>query len=170
MDFAYSLGVLHHVPDTALAIKSLAKLLKPGAPLLLYLYYKFDNKPLWFKSLWKISDFVRRAISLLPHILKFFLSQIIALIVYWPLAKIACFANFIGLDTKNYPLNSYRNKSFYIMRTDALDRFGTRLEKRFTKKEIELMLLSAGLEKVKFRNEEPFWCVLSYRKEIIDEK
>ena len=37
-DFGYSLGVLHHVPDTAAAINSCVKLLKSGAPLLLYLY------------------------------------------------------------------------------------------------------------------------------------
>ena len=36
-DFGYSLGVLHHVPDTAAAISSCVTLLKPGAPLLLYL-------------------------------------------------------------------------------------------------------------------------------------
>jgi SAM-dependent methyltransferase len=38
-DFGYSLGVLHHLPDTAAAIRSCSELLKPGAPLLLYLYY-----------------------------------------------------------------------------------------------------------------------------------
>jgi len=47
-DFGYSLGVLHHVPDTAAAIRSCVTLLKPGAPLLLYLYYAFDNRPVWF--------------------------------------------------------------------------------------------------------------------------
>jgi SAM-dependent methyltransferase len=41
-DFGYSLGVLHHVPNTAAAIRSCTELLKPGAPLLLYLYYAFD--------------------------------------------------------------------------------------------------------------------------------
>ncbi|HEY0714932.1 MAG TPA: class I SAM-dependent methyltransferase, partial [Polyangia bacterium] len=35
MDFGYSLGVLHHVPDTAAAIQSCVRKLKPGAPLLL---------------------------------------------------------------------------------------------------------------------------------------
>ena len=38
-DFGYSLGVLHHVPNTQEAIKSCTKLLKPGAPLLIYIYY-----------------------------------------------------------------------------------------------------------------------------------
>jgi ubiquinone/menaquinone biosynthesis C-methylase UbiE len=36
-DFGNSLGGLHHVPNTAAAIRSCAALLKPGAPLLLYL-------------------------------------------------------------------------------------------------------------------------------------
>ena len=53
-DFGYSLGVLHHVPDTAAAIRSCAALLKPGAPLLLYLYYAFDNRPWWFRVLWRV--------------------------------------------------------------------------------------------------------------------
>ena len=39
MDFGYSLGVLHHVPDTAAALRSAVRPLKPGAPLLVYLYY-----------------------------------------------------------------------------------------------------------------------------------
>ena len=47
-DFGYSLGVLHHIPDTYSAICSCVALLKPGAPFLLYLYYNFDNRPYWF--------------------------------------------------------------------------------------------------------------------------
>lgn len=43
LDFAYSLGVLHHVPDTLAGLKSCVALLKPGAPFLLYLYYDFEN-------------------------------------------------------------------------------------------------------------------------------
>ena len=50
------------------------------------------------------------------------------------------------------------------MRTDALDRFGTRLEQRFTKKEIENMMLEAGLEKVEFSSSKPFWCAIGYKK------
>ena len=44
-DFGYSLGVLHHVPDTVAAIRSCAELLKPGAPLLLYLYTPLTTAP-----------------------------------------------------------------------------------------------------------------------------
>ena len=39
MDFGYSLGVLHHIPNTQLALNSCIRKLKKGAPFLLYLYY-----------------------------------------------------------------------------------------------------------------------------------
>ena len=54
-DFGYSLGVLHHVPNTEQAIRSCAELLKPGAPLLLYLYYAFENRPWWFRTIWRLT-------------------------------------------------------------------------------------------------------------------
>ena len=70
----------------------------------------------------------------------------------------------IGINVSNLPLTWYRNEPFYIMRTDALDRFGTRLEQRFTQDEISQMLTKAGFEKIKFSDREPFWTVLSYKK------
>tara|TARA_Y100000748_G_C15450204_1_gene470638 strand:- start:419 stop:1249 length:831 start_codon:yes stop_codon:yes gene_type:complete len=163
-DFGYSLGVLHHIPDTSLALQACAKKLKPGAPFLLYLYYRFDNKPKSYYLLWKITDLFRRIISKLPFFIKFSISQIIALFVYLPIARFALIVERIGIDVSNFPLTWYRNESFYILRTDALDRFGTRLEQRFTKDEISLMLLNSGFEKIEFSEREPFWTVLSYKK------
>ena len=48
------------------------------------------------------------------------------------------------MNVGNIPLSAYRTKSFYTMRTDSLDRFGTRLEHRFTKEKIEAMMRSMG--------------------------
>jgi len=163
-DFGYSLGVLHHIPDTSLALKACAMKLKTGAPFLLYLYYRFDNKPKSYYLLWKLSDLLRLVISKLPFLVKFSISQMIAIFVYLPLARLAFFAEKIGINVSNFPLTWYRNEPFYILRTDALDRFGTRLEQRFTKEEISLMLLNAGFEKLKFSDTEPFWTVLAYKK------
>ncbi len=50
------------------------------------------------------------------------------------------------------------------MRTDALDRFGTPLEKRFTRKQITEMMGNAGLERIAF-NDSPCWCAIGYRKQ-----
>jgi hypothetical protein len=62
-----------------------------------------------------------------------------------------------GISTANFPLHHYEDLSFYVMRNDALDRFGTSLEQRFTKKEIEEMLKEAGFQSVTFSDKEPFW-------------
>jgi len=164
LDFAYSLGVLHHVPDTAAAIASISKKMKSGAPLLLYLYFAFDNRPWWYKALWKISDVFRRLISAMPFGVKRVVCQIIAGIVYWPLARCAKMLDAIGAMPSLWPLAYYRDKTFYVMRTDALDRFGTRLEQRFTRDQIERMFRQAGMKDVRFSDHPPYWCAVGFKE------
>lgn len=164
LDFAYSLGVLHHIPDTLEALKDCVHLLKKGAPFLLYLYYDFDNKPSWYRTLWKFSDLLRLLVSRLPFKLKLFVTQLLALVIYYPFARLAFLLGSFGLNVDNFPLSSYRAASFYVMRTDALDRFGTRLEHRFSKAEITKMMELAGLENIVFSDESPFWCSLGFAK------
>ncbi len=156
-DFIFSLGVLHHVPDTEGAIRALARKLCKGGTLLLYLYYAFDNRPTWFKVLWRLSDILRRLISRLPFFLRYGISQMIACLVYWPLARVARY--FPVPDS--WPLKIYAERSFYSMRTDALDRFGTRLEKRFTREQITQMLRAAGLTKIRFSDSAPHWVCIA---------
>lgn len=164
LDFAYSLGVLHHVPDTAGAIRSVGQKLRPGAPFLVYLYYAFDNRPWWFRALWRMSDIARRVVSVLPYPLRYSICQLIAFSVYWPLARMARLVETLGLKLSSWPLMYYRDKSFYVMRTDALDRFGTRLEQRFRRERIANMLEKAGFQNVRFSDRPPFWCAVAIKK------
>lgn len=162
-DFAYSLGVLHHIPDTAAALRACVRKLRPGAPFLLYLYYRFDNRPPWYRLLWKMSELLRLGISRAPKPLRYALSQLLAATLYWPLSRLALLAGRAGLRAESFPLAYYRNRSYYVLRTDALDRFGTRREHRFTRAEIESMMHEAGLEDVVFSTHEPFWCAVGRR-------
>ena len=162
-DFGYSLGVLHHVPDTAAAIRSCADLLKPGAPLLLYLYYAFDNRPFWFRTLWRLSDWLRRGIYRLPPKLKRKVTDAMAALVYWPLSRLSHVIDILGLPVDGVPLSYYRNHSFYTMRTDARDRFGTPLEQRFSQNQIVEMMEAAGLVDVRFSDTAPYWCAVGIR-------
>ena len=162
-DFGYSLGVLHHVPDTKHALIDCVRKLKPGAPFLLYLYYAFDNRPGWFRLIWKLSDFGRRGISRLPFAARKAMTDAIAIGVYWPLARFSAVAERAGASVANMPLSAYRRLSFYTMRTDALDRFGTRLEQRFSRGEIQAMMSAAGLTDIRFSDQPPFWVACGRR-------
>jgi len=163
-DFGYSLGVLHHVPDTASALRDCVEMLKPGAPFLVYLYYNFDNRPLWYSLLWRASNIMRKVISQTPSWMKSILTNFLAGLVYFPLARIALFGEKLRLKVDNWPLSSYRRTSFYTMKTDSRDRFGTPLEQRFSQLEIKKMMLVAGLEDVKFSDRFPFWCAVGKKK------
>lgn len=156
-DFGYSLGVLHHIPDTELALRDCVAKLKQGAPFLVYLYYSFDNKPLWFRSIWTASDQLRKIVSRLPFPIRKTCTTVIAAGVYWPLTRVALLCERLGVNVKNIPLAPYRHYSFYTMKTDALDRFGTRLEQRFSRLEIKAMMERSGLTQVVFREGVPHW-------------
>ena len=160
-DFGYCLGVLHHIPDTLEGIKACAKLLKKDAPFLLYLYYNFENRSSFFKLIWRLSDFIRKIISSLSPKTKIFITSIIAYLIYYPLARFVFISEKLGIDVSNLPLSDYRNKPIYFMKTDALDRFGTRLEKRFSKDEIQRMLQEAGFRDIRFSKNMPFWVSIS---------
>lgn len=158
LDFAFSLGVLHHIPNIELAFKSISKRLKKGAPFLVYLYYSFDNKSTWYNRTWIVSDFFRKVISKLPNGIKLYITQFIALIIYLPIARLGLLFMKLGFNTKHYPLIYYADKPFYFMKNDALDRFGTKLERRFSKDEILEIFNKSGFVDVQFSDSEPFWC------------
>ena len=159
LDLAMSLGVLHHIPDTGLAIKDVSLRIKPGGMFLCYLYYKLENKPLYYRGLFWASNSLRWVISRLPYALRRFIARVIASFVYFPLARTAKLLEKRGKNVSNFPLHHYANMPFVMLQNDALDRFGTRLEQRFSKKEITEMLGNAGfdLSTLKFSDVEPFW-------------
>ena len=107
---------------------------------------------------------MRKAICNLPTKLKKVVCNIIAVTVYFPLAKLSKLLEKIGLSVNMIPLSDYRDKSFYIMKNDALDRFGTKLEQRFSRAQITNMLENAGFERIIFSEHTPFWTCISYKK------
>ncbi|MEO6220339.1 MAG: class I SAM-dependent methyltransferase [Ginsengibacter sp.] len=146
-DFAMSIGVLHHIPDTQQAMIDCVKKVKRGGHFYVYLYYNLDKRGFLFKTLFRISDIVRSIVSKLPGRIKKIICDILAVTIYLPLVFWVRFLMFIGLRklAKEMPLSAYHNKSFFIIRNDSLDRFGTRLEQRFSEKDILEMMKHAGL-------------------------
>ena len=159
LDLAMSLGVLHHIPNTALAIKDVSRSIKPGGVFLCYLYYNLENKPTYYKVIFKGVNVMRRVISASPQKVRRLSATVIAAIVYWPLARLSRVLSKLGRNTSNLPLHHYADMPFVMLANDALDRFGTSLEQRFSKAEITEMLRAADfdLTTLKFSDSEPFW-------------
>ncbi len=158
-DFVFSLGVLHHIPNTKQAMQKCVDMLKPNGFFLVYLYYKLDNRGFFYRLLFLVSDIFRRIISSLPYRLKHIICDIISVTIYMPFVLLSrLFRGMIKGDFyKKIPLSYYADKKFFVIRNDALDRFGTPLEQRFSKNEIREMMHQCGLSDIKFSEKEPFW-------------
>ena len=158
-DFGMSIGVLHHIPDTKQALIDCVKKIKKGGHFYVYLYYRFDNRGLLFKTAFFMSNLLRLVISRMPSALKKFTCDVLAVLVYWPLSRFAGLLHKMNVHglAKKIPLEPYYNKPFYNLRNDCLDRFGTKLEQRFLRSEIEQMMKEAGLINIQFGEKSAFW-------------
>ena len=62
------------------------------------------------------------------------------------------------------PLSAYNNKSFFVIRNDALDKFGTSLEQRFSKKQVEDMMRHCGLDDIVISPLTPFYHAIGKKR------
>jgi len=159
-DFVCSIGVLHHIPDTFKALKACVDKVKRGGYFYTYLYYNLDNRGILFRSIYNLSNAARLGICKLPTKTKRFVCDILAVGVYMPFVLTNRFLRLVGVPAKyrrKIPLFGYEKRSFYVIRNDSLDRFGTPLEQRFTKQQIKEMMEQAGLTEIVFSDNIPFW-------------
>ena len=163
-DLVVSVGVLHHVPDPPAAIRRLADLVRPGGALYLYLYYRIEDRPWIYRTAFHSSNALRQIVSQLPHPIKVAVSEAAAILVYAPLIGLATVIKRLARDPRtheNVPLHYYIGKPWKVVRNDALDRFGTPLERRFSKTEISDILHDAGFGDIRFGEAMPRWRVLA---------
>ena len=164
-DFGYCLGVLHHIPDTEHALATCVAKLKPGAPFLVYLYYDLEDRGWLQRRLLNVVTMVRSVVARLPSRGRAVVTDVLAAVIYWPLARFSRLYERVGLDPSPIPLFQYRHRSFYVMRNDSLDRFGTRLEKRYSRDEVRTLLEGVGLENVQFADGPPWWVAVGWRRQ-----
>ena len=164
-DFGMSIGVLHHIPNTQKAMTDCVKKVKKGGYFYTYLYYDFEDRGFLFKLTFGIVDVIRRVVSSLPSGLKKFVCDLLAVFIYMPMILLGRFILFLGLPkiAKKVPLDIYQDQTFFVIRNDALDRFGTALEQRFSKKQIREMMEKSGLSDVVISEALPYWHAVGKR-------
>lgn len=164
-DFAMSIGVLHHIPDTQKAMADCVKKVKRGGHFYCYLYYNLDNRSIPYKMLFRASNLLRLVVSRLPQKVKKVTCDILAVVLYMPWVLTARFFVMIGMRNfaKKIPLAAYENKSFFVIRNDSLDRFGTLLEQRFSKKEVIAMMTLCGLTDIVVSPRTPYYHAVGKR-------
>ncbi|HEX8332195.1 MAG TPA: class I SAM-dependent methyltransferase, partial [Segetibacter sp.] len=118
-DFVYSIGVLHHIPDTLKAMQACVDKVKKGGYFFTYLYYNLDNRGLLFRTIFNASTLLRKGVSKLSGKPKRFVCDILAVGLYMPFVGFSRLLKRAGVKEairQKIPLYGYENKGFYIIR------------------------------------------------------
>jgi SAM-dependent methyltransferase len=165
-DFVMSVGVLHHTPDPQKSMIDCVQKVKKGGYFYCYLYHNLESMSWRLKFLFNISEGVRKVVSKLPGRIKAFVCDLLAVIIYMPFILWVRLLMVIGLKKTavKMPLSSYHDKSFFSIRNDSLDKFGTALEHRYSKKEIEQLMTNSGLTDIVISNGIPLYHAVGRKK------
>lgn len=165
-DFVMSIGVLHHIPNTQNAMIDCVKKVKKGGYFYCYLYYNLENRGLIFDVLFWMSNVLRKVVSKLPPKAKKTTCDVLAVVLYMPFIFISRLLSSLGLKklSKKIPLSDYADKTFFIIRNDSLDRFGTTLEQRFSKQEVIELMKKSGLDDIVISPSSPYYHATGRKK------
>ncbi len=147
-DFVYSLGVLHHLPDPEKGFRTLLKLLRAGAFIVIYLYWNLETEAAWRRAALQAVTQARRFTTRLPHKLLQRVSWLTAaafqVAFVLPSRFLDKFAQTRSLADR-VPLGHYRKYSFRVLYTDQFDRLSAPIENRYGRAEVAAWFERAGL-------------------------
>jgi SAM-dependent methyltransferase len=139
-DGAYSYGVVHHTPDPARAVREIARTLKPGAPLYLYVYEDFSDRSVWWRLALAIANSARWITTRMPPPMLMALCRLLSPVVY-----VCC-----TLPSRRYTWAArmpYRHcPNSRAAAPDLYDRLSPPIEQRYSRQGTIALVEQAGLE------------------------
>lgn len=147
-DMVYSLGVLHHLPEPETGFREILRYGKPGADVLVYLYWSLNDEPRWKKHLLNAIGVVRHVTTRMPFPILAAFSWCVAVV---------CSVTFVvpyrmlrntrwKSVAEGLPLKLYADFPFRLLYQDQFDRFSAPIENRYDREEVEGWLTRSGVE------------------------
>lgn len=145
IDHAYSIGVLHHLPDPQAGFKALVDTVKPGGLVSIWVYGRKNN----FSNVY-IYETIRRLTRHLPHQLVLLLSFISGLAVHIINQFEKLLGSALGVtNLDNWPFGYYTRFPFVVKYNDAFDVLATPKSNYYRLDQIKSWLVDAKLKKQK---------------------
>lgn len=152
LDYIFSIGVLHHIPEPAPVIKAAFKALRPGGDLLIWLYGKEGNE--------LYLSFVKPLRRLTKHFPHFLLVSLVE-VMYWPLVFYIKLCQIFPLLLRGYMRAVFKKMSREKQRLIIYDQLNPSFAKYFTKFEAEKLLVDGGFTNVRVHHRHGYsWTVI----------
>lgn len=146
-DFVYSVGVIQHLPDPSLALRSISKVVTPGRRLVIWVYgiREFWYRPIdWLRAITvKMPFWMLHGVSIGLAIA----SEVFLLIPYRILSRIPS----TNRLADKIPGHIYANFPFRENVVGWFDRLGAPITHYFSAADVEHMLASAGFHQIEVR-------------------
>ena len=147
-DLVYSLGVVHHLEDPLAGVRSLARLVRPGGELRLYVYRTLDDEPAWKRGLFAAVTALRRVTTRLPywavHAVAGAIALVASVLFLWPRRLLRRWSWGERL-TRGLPLVHYTDVPFRMLVAEQFDRLVAPIEGRFRREDVEGWLQDGGI-------------------------
>jgi SAM-dependent methyltransferase/uncharacterized protein YbaR (Trm112 family) len=146
-DLAYSLGVLHHLPDPQAGYRKLVARVRLGGRVLIYVYHALEDEPVK-RALRGMASLARKVTTRLPHRVLLPLSTALGYGLYagvvMPYRALARFPQTRAF-AETLPLKSYAAYPVRVIVNDQFDLLSAPIEHRYKRREVEAWLSDAGL-------------------------
>jgi len=148
-DFVYSYGVLHHLQSPQDGLRELARVLRPGARVAVYLYEDFRERAAWWRWLLVLANSVRWLTTRMPAPVLYRLCQLGSPLLYLTFAvpfQILRNVSGLGAGVSRFPFRHATGP--FSLTGDLYDRFATPIERRYSRDEATALLHDAGFQRV----------------------
>jgi len=139
-DAAYSYGVVHHTPDPPRALREIARTMKPGAPLLFYVYEDFAERSWPWRVALAVANSARVVTTRLPPAGLMRLCRLLSPVVWLTCTLPARHFRWAA----NLPYRHGTTPS--SMSGDLFDRLSAPIERRYSRAGARRLAADAGLE------------------------
>ena len=139
LDYVFSIGVLHHIPNPTPVVQAAFKALRRGGHLLVWLY-GMEGNGLYLALIQPLRVLTKR----LPH---FMLASLVE-IMYWPLAFYIHLCRILPLPLRGYMLSVLQKMAPDKRRLIIYDQLNPSYAKYYTRREAEKLLIDGKFKKV----------------------
>ena len=152
LDYIFSIGVLHHIPDPAPVVEAAFKALRPGGHFLVWLYGKEGNG--MYLAL------IRPLRVLTKHLPHYMLASLVE-IMYWPSVLYIKFCERLPLPLRGYMLSVLKKMSPEKRRLIIYDQLNPSYAKYYTRFEAKKLLSDGKFVNIRIHHRHGYsWTVI----------
>jgi len=152
LDYIFSIGVLHHIPDPKPVIEAAFRAIRPGGRFLVWLYGKEGNA-FYLTMVMLLRVLTKR----LPH---FALSALVR-VLCWPLLFYMKLCRKLSLPLQEYMVTVFEKMSPEKRRLIIYDQLNPSYSKYYTRREAEKLLIDGKFENVRTHHRHGYsWTVI----------